>query len=310
MARSYIMALHAQVFISCGQREELGEVEVAQKLAAGLAEAGFEPYLATKQQTLRGLKENIFERLAQSEYFLFVDFKRELIAGTEPALYRGSVFSQQELAVAAHLDIEVIAFQEEGVKPFEGILGFMQANCVRFRDRASLPTLVMGAVRERGWSANWKNALSIEGNVDIHRNVVRLPEGSPADFYHLIIRNNHHYRTARNVYGYLERVADLTTGGQVDFEAAEFKWAGYTLPNATIPAQSTRKLDALWIPHSDPLAPRFNAFTDSTHFIPRLRGPGEWRLVYSAISDTVPGASREFRLYLDGSVGGVRLDSV
>ena len=77
------MTLRAQVFVSCGQREDLGELEVADKLAAALAEAGFEPYVATKQQTLRGLKENIFERLAESEYFLFVDFRREKIAGRE-----------------------------------------------------------------------------------------------------------------------------------------------------------------------------------------------------------------------------------
>lgn len=269
------MILHAQVFISCGQREDLGEVEVADKLAAALAEAGFEPYVATKQQTLRGLKENIFERLAESEYFLFVDFRREQIAGTEPALYRGSVFSQQELAVAAHLDIEMIAFQEEGVKPLEGILAFMQANCIRFSDRATLPAQVINVVRDRGWSANWKNSLSIEANVGIHRNVLRLPERVQADFYHLIVRNNHLHKTARNVYGYLERVTDLTTGAHVDFEAAEFKWAGYTLPNATIPAERTRKLDAFWIPHPNPNTPQFNAFTDSTQFVPRLLGPGE-----------------------------------
>lgn len=304
------MTLRAQVFISCGQREDLGEIEVADRIAAALAQAGFEPYVATKQQTLRGLKENIFDRLAESEYFLFVDFRREQIAGTEPALYRGSVFSQQELAVAAHLDIEVIAFQEECVKPLEGILAFMQANCIRFSDRASLPTQVIEVVRDRGWSANWKNSLSIEANMGIHRDVLRLPERVQADFYHLIVRNNHLHKTARNVYGYLERVTDLTTGARVEFEAAEFKWAGYTLPNATIPAERTRKLDAFWIPQPNPNTPQFNAFTDSTQFVPRLLGPGEWHLVYSVISDTLPGASREFRLRLDGSVGGVRFDSV
>lgn len=304
------MTLRAQVFVSCGQREDLGEVEVADRIAAVLAEVGFEPYVATKQQTLRGLKENIFERLAESEYLLFVDFKREQIAGTEPALYRGSVFSQQELAVAAHLDIEVIAFQEEGVKPLEGILAFMQANCIQFTDRASLPTQVIDVARARGWSANWKNGLSIEANVGILRDVLRRPEEVKADFYHLIVRNNHLQKTARNVYGYLKRVTDLTTDAPVEFEAAEFKWAGYTLPNATIPAKSARKLDAFWIPHPNPVTPQFNAFTDSSQFVPRLSGPGEWHLEYSVISDTVRGASRKFRLYLDGSVHGVRFDSV
>lgn len=304
------MIVRAQVFISCGQREDLGEIELADRLSAALAEAGFEPYVATKQQTLRGLKENIFERLAESEYFLFIDFKREQIAGIEQTYYRGSVFSQQELSVASHLDIDVIAFQEEGVKPLEGVLAFMQANCIPFSDRTTLPTQVMKVVRDRGWSANWKNSLSIEANIGIHRNVLRLPENVQADFYHLIIKNNHRHKTARNVYGYLESVTNVTTGARIDFEGAEFKWAGYTLPNATIPAGRTRKLDAFWIAHPNPNAPQFNAFTDSTQFVPRLLGPGEWRLVYTVMSDTVLGASREFRLHLDGSVDGVRFDPV
>jgi len=304
------MTLRAQVFISCGQREDLGEIKLAEKLAVALDEAGFEPYIASRQQTLRGLKENIFERIAESEYFLFIDFKREQINETAPTCYRGSVFSQQELAVASHLDIDVIAFQEEGVKPLEGILAFMQANCIRFSDRTTLPAKVMEVVRKRGWSTNWKNCLSIEAKGSIDRNVTRFPENIQADFYHLMIRNNHLRKTARNVYGYLESVTDVKTGTHIDFEAVEFKWAGYILPNATIPSEHTRKLDAFWIAHPNPNSPQFNTFTDSSMFIPRLIGPGEWHLVYTVISDTVLGASRKFLLHLDGSVGGVRLDPI
>ena len=304
------MTLRAQVFVSCGQREDLGEVEVANKIADALGEAGFEPYVATKQQTLRGLKENIYERLAESEYLLFVDFKREQIAGTEGASYRGSVFSQQELAVAAHLGIEVIAFQEEGIKPREGILGFIQANCFQFTDRASLPTKVINAVRGQGWSANWKKCLSIEKDVDIARGVELEGKEVKGDFFRIIVRNNHLNKIARNVYGYLKGVTNLTTNTSVKFEGIEFKWAGYILPNAIIPNQSDRKLDAFWIPYHGPAMPSFQTFTDSTEYVPKLPGPGEWHLEYSVISDTMRGASRKFRLYLDGSVNGVRFDSV
>lgn len=304
------MPLRAQVFISCGQREDLGEVEIADRIAAAVAEEGFEPYVASRQQTLRGLKENIYERLAESEYLLFVDFRREQLSGFEPPAYRGSVFSQQELAVAAHLDIEVIAFQEEGVNPLEGILAFMQANCMQFSDRATLPTQVVEAIRDRGWSPDWKNGLTIDGTVSVHRNVLRLPERVQGNFYHLIVRNNHRKKTARNVYGYLDSVTEAETGASIEFEAAEFKWAGYTLPNATIPAERTRKLDALWIPHTSPNTPQFNAFTDSTQFVPRLQGPGEWLLKYSVISDTLLGGSRIFRLSLDGTARGASLHAV
>src|SRR2546425_642183 len=105
----------ARVFISCGQQPT--EAAIAEAIAARLSALGFAPYIATKQQTLRGLKEEIFERLRAAEYFLFVDFKREgLVTGSplsgffKKILHRGSLFTHQELAIAAYLDKEVIAF--------------------------------------------------------------------------------------------------------------------------------------------------------------------------------------------------------
>lgn len=304
------MPVRAQVFISCGQREDLGEIQIVDKIASVIANEGFEPYVAAKQQTLRGLKENIYDRLAESEYLLFIDFRREQLSGSQPLMYRGSVFSQQELAVAAHHDIEVIAFQEEGVKSLEGILEFMQANCMKFSDRSELPAKIVDAIRVRGWSADWRNRLTIDSSVSVDRNVLRLPEQIQGDFYHLIVRNNHRSKTARNVYGYLDSVMEAETGASVVFEAAEFKWAGYTLPNATIPAKKARKLDALWIPYPIPNTPQFNVFTDSTRFVPTLNGPGKWLLKYSVICDTLPGDSRTFVLSLDGTAQGVRFDAV
>ncbi len=303
------MPFRAQVFISCGQRDDLGEVSIADKIAAAIAAEGFDPYVASRQQTLRGLKENIYDRLVESEYLLFVDFRRERLSGFDPPVYRGSVFSQQELAVAAHYDIEVIAFQEEGVKPIEGILAFMQANSLKFSDREMLPTQVVEAIRARRWSPDWKSCLTIDSTVSVDRNVHRFPENCQGDFYHLIVRNSHLKKTARNVYGYLDSVTEAKTGVSIMFEAAEFKWAGYTLPNATIPAERIRKLDALWIPHPNPNTPQFNAFTDSIRFVPRLQGPGEWFLKYSVISDTLLGGSRIFRLSLDGTAHGSCLEA-
>ena len=302
------MSLRAQVFISCGQREDLGEMEVAANIAEVLAQEGFEPYIAASQQTLRGPKENIFQRLAESEYFLFIDFVRDRLDVEGSSLHRGSVFSQQELALAAYLDTDVIAFQEESIKPLEGILLFMQTNCLLFNDRSLLPNMVIEKVRERGWSSDWKKALTIEAEVNVHRNVRRLPEDVQADFYHLHIRNNHIREVARNVYAYLENVVEVGTNRRLEYGSVEFKWAGYTLPNAIILAGGTRRLDAFWIPHPQPNRPQFNCFTDSTAFFPRIQGPGQWYMDYSVFSDTLRGASRRFLLTLDGPVAGVSLE--
>ncbi|MEE9458739.1 MAG: hypothetical protein V3V84_03130, partial [Candidatus Bathyarchaeia archaeon] len=142
------MALKARVFISCGQRKKAKlttmtnenvnlmtpEFEIAEQISCKLTKLGFEPYIALEQQKLQGVKEAIFEKLRNSEYFLFIDFQREELGKYGELniwnhVYRGSPFSNQELAIATFQGLEVLAFQEEGVKKEDGILKFIQANC-------------------------------------------------------------------------------------------------------------------------------------------------------------------------------------
>ena len=66
----------ARVFVSCGQNYD-EERNIALRVRDSLRELGFGPYVAVEEQSLRGLKENLFEQLRRSEYFVFVDFKRE-----------------------------------------------------------------------------------------------------------------------------------------------------------------------------------------------------------------------------------------
>ena len=105
--------MKAKVFISCGQRKNTDEVMIADQISNRLSQKGYEPYIAVQQQSLNGLKENIFNELSTSEYFVFIDFKREFIAFDKEALsksieYRGSLFCHQELALASYLDILLI----------------------------------------------------------------------------------------------------------------------------------------------------------------------------------------------------------
>src|SRR6266566_4900583 len=143
------LGLRARVFISCGQSKHSDEVETAQKISRRLQELGFDPYIAVEEQTLRGLKENIFSQIENSEYFVFVDFKREQLVSNDPPMHRGSLFSHQELALASFLDIPVLAFQETRVRPSDGILRFLQANCIPFTDRHLLANVIADAVQER-----------------------------------------------------------------------------------------------------------------------------------------------------------------
>jgi hypothetical protein len=153
----------AKVFISCGRRKKDDELQTAKEIGKRLTELGFEYYIALEEQTLRGVKDNIFRQLETSEYFVCIDFKREKISGNKSkAEYRGSLFSHQELALASFMDIPLFAFQQKGVRQEDGIMRYLQANSIQFTDKHLLADVVSAEIVKRGWNPNWKNALLLE----------------------------------------------------------------------------------------------------------------------------------------------------
>jgi hypothetical protein len=118
-----------KIFISCGQKNGSIERSIAKQIEDKLINLGFDTYLALEQHTLRGLKENIFKHLVDSEYFLFVDFKREELNNSNN--FRGSLYANQELAIASFLEKEVIAFQQKGIRHIDGMLSSLQLNPIR-----------------------------------------------------------------------------------------------------------------------------------------------------------------------------------
>src|SRR6266496_784782 len=99
----------ARVFMSCGQRDK-EEKRIAALMEEKLVSLGFEPYVAIHKQSTGSLMKNILKALKDCEYYLFIDFKREQIIPeankdkSMPTNYRGSLFSNQELAIAAYLE--------------------------------------------------------------------------------------------------------------------------------------------------------------------------------------------------------------
>jgi hypothetical protein len=222
----------ARVFISCGQSKGTEEEATANAVARRLEKLGFDPWVAVQDQTLRGLKENIFEQLAKSEYYIFVDFKREELAKTVPPVCRGSLFSHQELALASYLQIPVLPFQELGVKQDDGIIRFLQANATSFTDRSLLPNVIADKVQERRWDPHWKNELVLERDATrVEQPPGQGPRYFPGRFFHIDVRNRHRDRIATNCYVYLAKAINLNTAEQIPLKTVEFKWAGYILPH-------------------------------------------------------------------------------
>jgi hypothetical protein len=70
--------MRARIFISCGQREG-DESELANRIAHKLIQRGFDPYIAVEEQVLKAFTQNILPRLEEPEYYLFIDFRREIV---------------------------------------------------------------------------------------------------------------------------------------------------------------------------------------------------------------------------------------
>jgi hypothetical protein len=297
----------ARIFISCGQSKESDEAQVAREIAARLKELGFDPYIAVAEQTLRGLKENVFEQLRKSEYFLFVDFKRELLAGSQ--FHRGSLFSHQELAIASLLDIEVAAFQEKGVKPTDGLMQFLQTNTIEFTDKNLIPNAVADIVQRRGWNASWRNELVLEAPLFDDNVAVCDRNGQflgMAKYFHVNVRNHHREKLALNCCVYLESVIKRPDTN-IELKTIEFKWAGTQFPSVGIAAGTSRVFDALQIRHAQPNNVLFEVHTDSSTYIPRIpQEIGEYELSY-VTSENFPPARRRFILDLRNSLADTGL---
>jgi hypothetical protein len=302
--------LRAKVFISCGQQKDTEEVKVAHDIAKNLGELGFDHYIAVQEQTLRGLKENIFSQLKTSEYFLFIDFLREQFANSSE--HRGSLFSHQELAIASFLNIKVIAFQQKGLKQLDGMLNSLQLNAIPFEKPEDLPKMVLAQVKTAGWRPNWKNALRITRTSSEYDEtyLANLPNGPRARFFHLTVENLNPYDIARNCTAYVEVIKNLSTNSVIPFRTAELKWAGYMLPNAAIMPRMKRDLDAFYVLYDSPQIVHFQCFTDSGAFMRPIEGPGEFQLDYVVISENFPTAKIKTLLTISNSIDDLELAQI
>lgn len=192
----------AKVFISCGQKRGSNEVEVAHRIVERISKLGYDPYIAVEEQTLRGVNENIFGQLETSEYFIFIDFKREPIITNDEQICRGSLFCHQELALASYLGIPIVAFQEKGVKQEDGLMDFLQGNSIPFTDRHLLPNVIADTIQQRGWDPNWKNQLYLEREIGQFVDAKRIPENKMARYFHVWVKNQNLRRPAINCYVY------------------------------------------------------------------------------------------------------------
>jgi hypothetical protein len=118
--------MKARIFLSCGQDFHSGEKQIAEAIKKRINESdlGVECWAACEVQNLNDLRNIVFKQLEEADYFVFVDFKRERLVNisatksTKQTLHRGSLFANQELAIASYIGLgdSVLLLQEENVE--------------------------------------------------------------------------------------------------------------------------------------------------------------------------------------------------
>ncbi len=141
--------MKSKVFVSCGQRSR--ERDVARKIGELLEERGLDAYVAINAQTLMEINTGVIRELKNSDYYLFVNFRRDLI-GDE---YQGSLFSHQELAIAYALGFERILVVSQRGAPLEGMLRHIGINTEEFEGLDDCCAVVARALDRSGWTPDY-----------------------------------------------------------------------------------------------------------------------------------------------------------
>jgi hypothetical protein len=129
-----------RVFISCGQATD-DERKVAREICELVKRIGFDAYLAIEAQTLLEINSGIIDELKASDYYLLINFNRDPL----PNGNRGSLFSNQELAIAHALGFKrLLVLNQVGVAD-EGMLRYIGINTQRFGGYADCVDVVARA---------------------------------------------------------------------------------------------------------------------------------------------------------------------
>lgn len=150
--------MRSRIFISCGQHSPR-EVKIARRVAELLDSHGFDPYVAKEVQNVFEINSGIIGELKNSDCYLLVNFRREQMVRRG---YRGSLFSNQEFAVAYALGFDrIIVVNEKGVRS-EGMLGYIGCNTKAFETDDECLVIVEGALDLSGWEPSYSRRLRAE----------------------------------------------------------------------------------------------------------------------------------------------------
>ena len=292
----------AKVFISCGQASDT-ERDVAKLVKRSLEEKGFQAFVATAEQDVYDINSGVISILRDSDYYLFIDFKREAIGmDTGRPLFRGSLFTHQELALAQLLGFaKPIFLVENGVKR-EGMLNFMAANAKPFTDYYQVVPFVQELVIAQGWTPSFSRHLRAD-NLLLDP-PVRFGDHAGSYYVRVVkvdIQNCRNDIAAKNCSA---RLKSLTTAGNTtpSPDRSLLKVNGSIGFSQFIWPESHGAFDLLSIDVANPLSVYLHSSLDVTPRCPLVLTQGVHDLAYQIYADDFEVYEFTIRLTLTGNI--------
>jgi hypothetical protein len=290
--QDYTADVMALVFLSCGQRQ--GEREIAKEIKQ-LIEAEFEMD-CYNADSIQGFDDvmSITDQLSKADYYLFVDFKREI---TEKDPIPISVFAHQEFALARAWGItEPIVFQENGLKSY-GILAYVLAHPISFT-RENLLEKIREEIRKR-WDKNYSRNLVVDRleaspPEPLNRFVDHTGESVERTWY-LYVQNRRQDRAASNALAILHSVRHEATGADSRPDSSYLKWAGQMGFQKTIFPSDEAHFDAFSI-RAGQSGVFLHSAADVHPRVPVITDVGRYTLQYRIFSESFPPVSATLRL--------------
>lgn len=281
--------LKAKVFISCGQKTK-EEKDIGREIIEYFKKKGFEPHFAEEVHSPLGLTQNIYDNLRTSEYFVCINFKRD------ESTY-GSLFVQQELAIASYNKLPLMAFHQPAVK-IEGVAKHLHVNSIEFHNVTDIISNLDKWTKS--WDSASKNQFSISlGNEYLNMTIQNQNNGL-SNWYAILVENLSSTFTATNCYAFIESIYDIKNK-KSKFDKNEYKneliWSGTGRIIVNIPYKAKRDIDAIYTLQGSGIW-IFQEFKTSTIYRYPQLPDGHYKIIYTIHSDNLPEAKIELQILL------------
>jgi hypothetical protein len=303
-----------KVFVSCGQATRT-ERKAAGEIGDLLKAKGFQPYVAIETQSIEDVNFEIISNLKSSDYYVFVDFRREVIKKKlfGSAVYRGSLFTNQELALTYILSFQKVMFiQQTGIR-LEGIAKYIASNARSFSDPSSIALILEEEIGKRRWSPSYSRHL-VPSRVELSQSPALFgdhttgPNGRLSFICLVDIENR---RVDRAAMGSIARLASIVYPNRsrvVSPDRTHLKWAGQPGFLRSMLPESTERLDAFSIDANDRLKVFLHSAADIHPREPIIAGStGMHVLHYEVYSEGFPLLEFDLHLELTGSIGSTKV---